>query len=118
MAGWASEKAQEVARGVKDKIGSGGCCKQGLQLGCNARAMRWREGRRGGGWVSGCGGQPSALRQSPCCKHEHRPPCHVSMSPFHPLASDILTPAEWGGKKVEEAEMVMPGGAGGQVWVA
>lgn len=25
MAGWASEKAQEVARGVKDKIGSGGC---------------------------------------------------------------------------------------------
>lgn len=23
MAGWASDKAQEVARGVKDKIGSG-----------------------------------------------------------------------------------------------
>ncbi|KAI7842126.1 hypothetical protein COHA_004318 [Chlorella ohadii] len=41
MAGWASDKAQEVARGVKDKIGS-----------------------------------------------------------------------EWGGKKVEEAEMAMPGGAG------
>ncbi len=38
-----------------------------------------------------------------------------AISPPHaplPLLNAPL--AEWGGKKVEEAEMVMPGGAGGQ----
>lgn len=39
--------------------------------------------------------------------------CHLTRS-LSSFSAVCAPPAEWGGKKVEEAEMVMPGGAGGQ----
>lgn len=42
------------------------------------------------------GGQLCAPRKSPCCKHKHRPPRHVSISPTTPLPPNRCPPLQSG----------------------